>query len=97
VLEVRLVRRAACADRAPGARGPWAWPEDHNARRSVRRAGRSGELGADILAANPSTSLQAANARATVDLVRGATVAALAELYADMDWASADAASSPIC
>ena len=41
--------------------------------------------GADILAANPGTSLQAANAQATVDLVRGAAVAALAELYAGMD------------
>jgi prophage DNA circulation protein len=50
--------------------------------------------GADIMAANPGTSLQAANARATVDLVRGAAVAALAELYAGMDWASADAASA---
>jgi hypothetical protein len=51
--------------------------------------------GADILAANPGTSLQqAANARATVDLVRGAAVAALAELYAGMDWTSADAASA---
>jgi prophage DNA circulation protein len=50
--------------------------------------------GADILAANPGTSLQAANARATVDLVRGAAVAALAELYAGMDWASADASST---
>jgi hypothetical protein len=57
--------------------------------------------GDDILAANPGipgsspgTGLQAANARATVDLVRGAAVAALAELNAGMDWTSADAAST---
>jgi prophage DNA circulation protein len=58
--------------------------------------------GDDILAANPGIPdscpgtgwLQAANARATVDLVRGAAVAALAELYAGMDWTSADAASA---
>jgi hypothetical protein len=48
--------------------------------------------GDDILAANPDTSLQATNARATVDLVRGVAVAALAE--PGMDWTSADAAST---
>ncbi len=61
--------------------------------------------GDDILAANPANPgiprpspgtglLRAANARATVDLVRGAAVAALAELYAGVDWTSADAASA---
>jgi hypothetical protein len=54
--------------------------------------------GDDILAANtggtPTLALQAANAQATVDLVRGAAVAAVAEVYAGTDWTSADAAAT---
>ncbi len=53
--------------------------------------------GADILAANsgstPTLALRAANARATVDLVRGAAVAGVAEVYAGTDWTSANAAA----
>jgi prophage DNA circulation protein len=52
--------------------------------------------GADILAANsgstPTLALRAANAVATVDLVRGAAVVAVAQVYAGTDWTSANAA-----
>jgi prophage DNA circulation protein len=54
--------------------------------------------GADILAAiagsTPTLAQRAANARATVDLVRGAAVAAVAEVYAGTDWTSANAAAA---
>lgn len=54
--------------------------------------------GGDILAANtgstPTLAQQAANAQATVDLVRGAAVAAVATVYAGIDWTSANAAAA---
>lgn len=57
--------------------------------------------GADILAAStggaPTLAQQAANAQATVDLVRGAAVAAVAAVatvYAGIDWTSANAAAA---
>ena len=54
--------------------------------------------GADILAANtggtPTLAQQAANAQATVDLVRGAAVAGAGTVYAGIDWTSANAAAA---
>ena len=54
--------------------------------------------GTDILVAGgsgtPTLALQAANAQATVNLVRSAAVAAVAEVYAGSDWTSADAAAA---
>jgi hypothetical protein len=54
--------------------------------------------GDDLLAANtggtPTLALQVANVQATVDLVRGAAVAAVAEVYAGTEWTSADAAAA---
>jgi hypothetical protein len=54
--------------------------------------------GDDILAVGcrgrPTLALQAANALATVDLVRGSAVAAVAEVYAGTEWTSADAAAA---
>jgi prophage DNA circulation protein len=56
--------------------------------------------GADILAANsgstPTLALGAANAEATVDLVRGAAVAAVAQVYAGTEWTNANAASDQL-
>jgi hypothetical protein len=54
--------------------------------------------GAYILAANsgstPTLALRAANAVATVDLVRSAAVAAVAQVHAGTNWTSANAASA---
>jgi hypothetical protein len=54
--------------------------------------------GADILAANsgstPTLALRAGNSVATVDLVRGAAMTAVTQVYAGTDWTSANAASA---